>query len=539
MPKAVVTALPPARVPAPPVFRPGGLIYEVPVRPFTLLHPNVPAAIRGTVAALAHPAIVDHLTRLGVGAVELMPIAAWIDERHLAPLGLTNGWGYNPVVFMAPDPRLCPGGLTELAATVAALRAAGIGTILDVVFNHTGESDAFGPTLSLRGLDNAAYFRHAADGILVNDAGTGNTLACDHPATRRLILDTLRHFVAHAGVDGFRFDLAPILARTAEGFDPQAPIFSEIAADPLLADRVMIAEPWDIGPGGYRLGQFPPTWLEWNDRARDRIRRYWRGDPHMAGEIATVIAGSSDVFAPPATRSVTFAAAHDGFTLADLVSYRHRHNLANGEDNRDGHHENFSWATGPEGTFGADGARDVRALLGTLFATRGTIMLTAGDEFGRTQGGNNNAYAQDNRATWLDWDGRDRDLEDHVAALSALRRAHPALADPALLTGTAGPDGIPDVVWLTPAGRQKTAADWEAGPSTALAMVLGRGGDGRLAVLLNRSGHDVAFHLPARAGHAWEGGGGRQVVGPRAVAFVAERPVSPASRPRQRRAPPP
>ena len=258
MPKAIAEDLPPPAKAPPPLFRPGGLIYELPVRPFTIHHPEIPEEIRGTVAALAHPAILDHLTRLGVDAVELMPIAAWIDERHLAPLGLTNGWGYNPVAFMAPDPRLCPGGLPELAATVAALRAAGIGTILDVVFNHTGEGDAFGPTLSLRGLDNAAYFRHEPDGRLVNDAGTGNTLACDHPATRRLILDTLRHFVGRAGVDGFRFDLAPVLARTgAGGFDPNASLLNEIAADPLLADRVMIAEPWDIGPGGYQLGRFP------------------------------------------------------------------------------------------------------------------------------------------------------------------------------------------------------------------------------------------------------------------------------------------
>ncbi len=535
MPKAIVTRPPATTGPQPPVFRPGGLIYEVPVRPFTLLHPDVPADLRGTVAALAHPAILDHLTHLGVDAVELMPIAAWIDERHLAPLGLTNGWGYNPVVFMAPDPRVCPGGLPELAATVAALRAAGIGTILDVVFNHTGESDAFGPTLSLRGLDNAAYFRHAPDGTLINDAGTGNTLACDHPATRRLILDSLRT-LARTGVDGFRFDLAPILARTAAGFDPHAAIFAEIAADPLLSTRIMIAEPWDIGPGGYRLGAFPPSWLEWNDRARDRIRRYWRGDPHMAGAIATTLAGSSDVFAPPATRSVSFVAAHDGFTLADLVAWRHKHNHANGEHDRDGHDDNHSWNNGVEGPTDdpavvAARQRDVRALLATLFATRGTIMLTAGDEFGRTQDGNNNAYAQDNRLTWLDWENRDRDLEAHVAALAALRRAHPELAGPALLTGEAGPDGVPDVAWLTPAGRPKTAADWEAGPATALAMVLGRGADGRTAVLLNRSGHEIAFHLPPRPGFAWEAAR----VPPRSVAVVAERRAATPA-PRRRKA---
>jgi glycogen debranching enzyme len=531
VPKAVVVDLPPLAPAAPPVFQPGGLIYEVPVRPFTLLHPEVPVELRGTVGALAHPAVLGHLKRLGVDAVELMPVAAWIDERHLPPLGLTNGWGYNPVTLMALDPRTCPGGLAELAATVAALRAEGIGTLLDVVFNHTGESDVEGPTLSLRGLDATAYFRHEPDGRLVNDAGTGNTLACDHPATRRLVLDSLRHFAGRAGVDGFRFDLAPILGRTAEGgVDPEAPLLQEIAADPLLGDRVLIAEPWDVGPGGYQLGKFPGNWLEWNDRYRDGVRRFWRGDAHMLGEFGTAIAGSSDVFPPPATRSVNFVAAHDGMTLADIVAYRQKHNDGNGEMNRDGHGENLSWNHGVEGPTDdpailALRRRDCRALLATLFASRGTIMLTAGDEFGRTQGGNNNAYAQDNAVTWLDWVGRDRELEAFCAGLAALRRARPALRDPKLLTGKAGPDGIPDVAWLTPDGRVKTAADWEDGHGMAFAMVLGRGGDGRLAVLFNRSPHDIRFRLPPRDGHVWrEMPQGAMSVGPRAVVFVVEAP---------------
>ncbi|MFO1142245.1 MAG: glycogen debranching protein GlgX [Amaricoccus sp.] len=530
VPKAIAAALPPPGRPGPPVFRPGGLVYELPVRPFTILHPDVPEPLRGTVAALAHPAVLDHLVRLGVDAVELMPVTAWIDERHLGPLGLVNGWGYNPVTFMALDPRLCPGGIHELAATTATLREAGIGVLLDVVFNHTGESDIHGPTLSLRGLDARAYFRHDPDGRLVNDAGTGNTLACDHPATRRLILAALRHFVGQAGIDGFRFDLAPILGRTATGFHRNARIFAEIAADPLLADRILIAEPWDVGPGGYQLGRFPPSWLEWNDRYRDRVRRFWRGDPHMLGEIANAVAGSSDIFDPPATRSVNFIAAHDGFTLADLAAYAHKHNEANGEANRDGHGENLSWNNGVEGAtpdpaVQALRARDVRALLATLFASRGTIMLTAGDEFGRTQGGNNNAYAQDNAITWLDWQHRDRELESFTAGLAAFRRAHPVLAGPEFLTGRAGPEGIPDVAWLTPGGHPKTPADWQSAPGAALAMVLGSGGAGRLAVLFNRSGHAVAFHLPARDGHHWpDAPGGRISVSPRSVAFVAERP---------------
>ncbi|MBP7241186.1 glycogen debranching protein GlgX [Amaricoccus sp.] len=524
VPKAVATALPPPIAPPPPLFRPGGLVYELPVRPFTMLHPDIPAVLRGTVAALAHPAVIEHLTRIGVDAVELMPVTAWIDERHLPPLGLSNGWGYNPIAMLAPDPRLCPGGIAELRATVAALRAAGIGTILDVVYNHTGESDALGPTLSMRGLDARAYYWHAPDGRLVNDTGCGNTLACQHPVVRRLILDALRHFVLQAGVDGLRFDLAPVLGRTATGFDPEAPLLAEMLADPVLADRVLIAEPWDIGPGGYQLGRFPERFLEWNDRYRDRVRRFWRGDRHMSGEIATAIAGSSDVFAPPATRSVNFVAAHDGFTLADLVSYRHKHNLANGEDNRDGHDDNHSWNNGHEGPTGDEGvraarARDLRALMATLFASRGTIQITAGDEFGHSQHGNNNAYAQDNPMTWLDWQDRDRALEDCVAALAALRRATPALADPRLLTGAAGPDGVPDVAWLTPEGAAMTEADWEDANGPALAMALARPGAGRIAVVLNR-GPEVALRLPARPGWAWP----EAIVPARSVVFVEETP---------------
>ncbi|GEM71324.1 glycogen debranching protein GlgX [Sphingomonas aquatilis] len=425
VPRAIVT--PPPTVPvAPALFTPGGLIYELNVRGFTMLHPDVPEAQRGTIAALAHPAVIAHLKKLKVAAIELMPIVAWIDERHLPPLGLTNSWGYNPVVPMAIDPRLAPGGVAELVETVAALRSAGIGVILDLVFNHTGESDRLGPTLSLRGFDEALYYAHAPDGSLVNDTGTGNTLDCNRPEVRALILDSLRHF-ARCGVDGFRFDLATILAR-GPGFDPHAPIFAEIAADPLLASRVMIAEPWDIGPGGYQLGQFPDHWLEWNDRYRDDVRRFWRGDG-SAGDLATRIAGSADLFGPGDTRTVNFLAAHDGFTLADLVSYAERHNHANGEDNRDGHGDNLSWNNGVEGPSDDPAIRQrrrdgLRALLATLFASRGTIMLTAGDEFGRTQQGNNNAYAQDNAIGWIDWQNRDRDLEDFVAALAAFRAAN-------------------------------------------------------------------------------------------------------------------
>ncbi|MDX8436104.1 glycogen debranching protein GlgX [Mesorhizobium abyssinicae] len=541
MPKAVVVALPQPAALLSPVFKPGGLIYELNVRSFTRLHRDVPEAQRGTIAALAHPAIIEHLRKIGVSAVELMPITASIDERHLPPLGLHNAWGYNPVTFMALDPRLAPGGLAELRDTVAALRKAGIGTILDLVFNHTGESDRFGPTLSLRGLDAQAYYRHEPDGRLVNDTGTGNTIACDHPVVREMVLDTLRHFVRHAGVDGFRFDLAPVLGRVDGTFHPQAPLLQAIAADPLLADRVLIAEPWDIGPGGYQLGNFSRPFLEWNDRYRDDVRRFWRGDTGTIGTLATRLAGSSDVFARAAqdkSRSVNFIAAHDGMTLADLVAYEQKHNEANGEQNRDGHGDNLSWNNGVEG--GTDdasivGARlgDQRALLATLFASRGTIMLTAGDEFGRTQDGNNNAYAQDNAITWLDWAGRDQALERYAAALSALRRAVPALSDTRFLSGQPQAGSVPDVAWLTEAGAPLGEADWNDARRHRLAMVLGgaSAGDGRLAVIVNGDRRQCVFTLPERAGFRWHAAieaadGGVDLSRPvpgRTVVFMIER----------------
>ena len=434
---------------AAPCFARGGLVYELNVAGFTALHPDVPEAQRGTVAALTHPAVIAHLRKLHVSAIELMPVIAWIDERHLPPLGLANHWGYNPVAPMALDPGLCPGGVAELRDSVAALHRAGIGVILDLVLNHTGESDVHGGVLSLRGLDDAAYAR-APDGSLINDTGCGNTLDFANPHVRALTLATLRHFVRHCGIDGFRFDLAPVLAR-GPAFDPAAPVFAEIAADPLLADRVLIAEPWDVGPGGYQLGNFPQNWLEWNDRFRDDVRRFWRGEGR-ANVLATRIAGSSDIFGPNC-RSVNFLAGHDGFTLADTVAYAERHNHANGENNRDGHNENFSWNNGVEGpsddlVVRARRAGDLRALLGTLFVSTGTILLTAGDECGRSQQGNNNAYCQ---PMAIDWEGRDLALEAHVAELSAKRSAR-------LATFAQFPAGG---AWTGLDGEVMTAALWD------------------------------------------------------------------------------
>ncbi|MEL6679584.1 MAG: glycogen debranching protein GlgX [Pseudomonadota bacterium] len=481
MPRAVLRAPLPAHA-GPPSFTAGGLIYELNVRGFTMRHPEVPEAERGTLRALTHPAVIAHLKRIGADAVELMPITAWIDERHLVALGLRNAWGYNPVTFMALDPRLAPGGIADLRHVTDVLRAEGIGVILDLVFNHTGESDAGGPTLSLRGFDNRAAFAHDG-GRLVNDTGTGNTVACNHPRMRALILASLRHFVRQGGVDGFRFDLGPVLGRGPEGFDADAPLLREMRGDPVLKDRVLIMEPWDIGPGGYQLGQFGPPFLEWNDAARDDIRRFWRGDGAL-GALATRLAGSSDRFSGAETRTVNFLAAHDGFTLWDLVSHLEKHNHANGEENRDGHGENLSWNNGVEGASDdpeilAVRRRDVKALLATLFASRGTIMLTAGDEFGRSQGGNNNAYAQDNPVSWVDWGAVDEDLLDHVAGLAQLRRGSVALRGQTFLTDR-------DVAWLHPDGRPMAPEDWDG--ARALAMRLAD-----ITVCINGSSEPVTF----------------------------------------------
>ncbi|HEX5933158.1 MAG TPA: glycogen debranching protein GlgX [Pseudorhizobium sp.] len=529
MPKAIVREHRPVQ-PDKPVFPVGGLIYELQVRAFTKLHPEVPEDQRGTIAALAHPSVIAHLRHIGVDAVELMPVTAWIDERHLPPLGLTNSWGYNPVGFMALDPRLCPGGVAELRDAVAALHEAGIGVILDLVFNHTGESDRAGPTLSLRGLDNLSCFRHVdgQPGTLINDTGTGNTVACDHPFVRRLILDSLRHFVMHAGVDGFRFDLAPILGRGPDGFSAEAATLRAMIDDPILSDRILIAEPWDIGPGGYQLGNFPPPFLEWNDLARDDIRRFWRGDRWMIGHLATRLAGSSDIFARHGhhhTRSVNFIAAHDGFTLMDLVSHEERHNHANGEENRDGHHNNHSWNNGVEGATGDQAVldarkRDVKALLSTLFASRGAIMLTAGDEAGRSQRGNNNAYCQDNEITWLDWAALDGELLDHTAMLSKLRKRFAVFSKSDLFT-----DAEEEIDWLNSSGQPMTREDWENPDTSAVAMIMGthdRESDrqARLAVVVNRSAasHDfVLLSGPWRSlpgDTLWE-----NVAPPRSVSF--------------------
>lgn len=504
MPKAVLTApLPPA--PLPPACTGARVIYEMHVRGFTRTHPEIPDPIRGTFAGLAHPAAVAHLQRLGVTHVELMPAAAWADERQLAPLSLANYWGYNPVAWLAPDPRLAPGGMAEVRATVAALAQAGIGVVLDVVLNHSGEGDEHGPTLSLRGLGDAAWYRTDAVGRYVNDTGCGHSLALDRPWPLRLAMDAMRHWVGHAGLAGLRLDLATTLGRRGSGFDADAPLLLAMRQDPLLRDRWIIAEPWDVGHHGHRLGAFPPGWGEWNDRFRDGVRRFWRGDAGSLGEVATRLAGSRDVFGTrPARDSINFVTAHDGFTLADLVSHAQKHNAANGEANRDGANENLSWNHGIEGAT-ADPAilarrkADISALLATLLAARGTPMLSMGDEAGRSQGGNNNAWCQDNATSWFDWDGADQALIGFTARLVAARRAHRALSATAPLTGANDAAGEQDVRWLRLDGEPMTEADWTAPAARSVAMLLHAAGETAL-VALHGGDSSATLRLP---GGAW------------------------------------
>ena len=448
-------------------------------------------------------------------------MVAAVEERHLAALSLTNYWRYNPVAWHAPDPLLAPGGIDELAHCVAALHAAGIEVIQDIVLNHSGEGDELGPTLSLRGLDNATYYRLDSEGgDYVDDTGCGNTLALDRPAVLRLALDSLRHFATAAGVDGFRFDLGTTLGRRAGGFDPAAPFFEAIARDPVLRNRKLIVEPWDVGPHGYRLGAFPENWGEWNDRCRDTIRRFWLGAHGTLGELATRLSGSPDVFAAKArrpSRSVNFVTAHDGFTLADLVSYEAKHNEANGEGNRDGIAVNHSWNHGVEGAtddpvVANARKRDMRNLLATLLVARGTPMLSMGDELGRTQHGNNNAYSQDNALSWIDWSHADDALIDFVAALCSLRRGHPALHEDRWLTGEAVDGaGIADVEWRRADGHAMTPEDWHRPDGHVLVAAFHatttNAGDGeRIVIALNAGVAAVDVHLPhSRKGFGWRG----------------------------------
>ncbi len=436
------------------------VIYEAHARGLSMTHPEVPAAMRGRYEALASPPLLAHYRRLGITALELLPVAAFFDDRFLVEKGLRNYWGYQPIGFMAPEPRY--GTREGFRAMVRNLHAAGIEVILDVVFNHSGESDGTGPTLSLRGIDNASYYRLSEGGrAYVNDTGTGNTLNLANPMVLRLVMDALRHWVEEMGVDGFRFDLAATLGRTSTGqFKPWAPLISAIRQDPVLCAAKLIAEPWDIGPGGYQLGAFPHPFAEWNDRFRDGLRQFWRGDAGQMPELARRVSGSAEIFdhrGRAASTSVNFLTAHDGFTLQDLVSYNEKHNEANGEGNRDGHNANFAQAL-----HGAEqqSARK-RAMLATLMLSQGVPMLLAGDEIGNSQSGNNNAYAQDNPLGWVDWPGADDALCAFVARLVRLRHDHPVLRQGRFLHARIrAQDGLRDLVWRLPSGAEPSAQDW-------------------------------------------------------------------------------
>ena len=493
------------------------IIYEANLRGLTRLLSAAPQEARGTFAGLAHPAMIEHFRAIGVTTIEIMPADAFVDERHLPPLGLSNAWGYNPVVIGAPDPRLAPGGWPEVRAAVDALHAAGREVVLDIVLNHNGESDEFGPTLSFRGLDNAAYFRLLPDdrARYVNDTGCGNCLALDRPPVVAMALNAMRRWMTLGGVDGLRFDLATALGRRDWGFDKQAPLFQAIAADPILSKAKLIAEPWDIGPEGYRLGDFPDGWGEWNDRFRDAARRFWRGDPRMRGELATRIAGSRDVFshASSAAKSVNYVVAHDGFTLADLVAYAHKHNEANGENNRDGAEENISTNHGVEGPTDdpavlASRARDMRNLLALQYFSRGAPMLAMGAELGHSQQGNNNAYAQDNATSWIDWSKADASLIAFVGRLAKIRRSHPALSRANWLNATPVGDGGPlDVEWRDASGPMTQAFQWDDPTGDVLVVALAAraaGATDRVLVALNRGPDTLPLRLPdPRPNKAW------------------------------------
>ncbi|GAA3923778.1 glycogen debranching protein GlgX [Actinomadura viridis] len=508
------------------------LIYEAHVKGLTRLHPAIPERLRGTYAALAHPVMIDHLTDLGVTAVELMPVHQFVPEHALVARGLTNYWGYNTLGYLAPHNAYSSSGqrgeqVPEFKAMVRALHAAGIEVILDVVYNHTAEGDHLGPTLSFRGIDNASYYRLRDDDkrYHLDYTGCGNSLNVRSPHALQLIMDSLRYWVLEMHVDGFRFDLASALARELHDVDRLAAFFDLVQQDPVVSQVKLIAEPWDVGEGGYQVGNFPPLWTEWNGKYRDTVRDYWRGRPATLPEFASRLTGSSDLYENSARRpfaSINFVTCHDGFTLNDLVSYDTKHNQANGEDNRDGTDDNRSWNCGVEGPTDDPGvlalrARQRRNFLATLFLSQGVPMLSHGDEFGRTQRGNNNAYCQDNDLAWVDWrPGDPRDLE-FVRILSRLRRDHPVFRRRRFFTGGDTGAAPADIAWLTPSGERMTDHDWNVGFAKSLGVFLNgdaitepdprgrRIRDDSFLMLFNAGSEPVEFVLPGpEYGERWE-----------------------------------
>ncbi|HEX5142485.1 MAG TPA: glycogen debranching protein GlgX [Mycobacterium sp.] len=467
------------------------IVYEAHVKGLTQTHPDLPDHLRGTYAGVAHPVIIEHLTSLGVTAVELMPVHHFANDSTLLDKGLSNYWGYNTIGFFAPDAKYSssttPGGqVQEFKAMVRALHEAGIEVILDVVYNHTAEGNHLGPTLSMRGIDNPAYYRLVDDDkrYYMDYTGTGNSFNVRHPHSLQLIMDSLRYWVTEMHVDGFRFDLAATLAREFYDVDRLSTFFELVQQDPTVSQVKLIAEPWDVGPGGYQVGNFPPQWTEWNGKYRDTVRDYWRGENATLGEIASRLTGSADLYEHTARRpvaSVNFVTAHDGFTLRDLVSYNEKHNDANGEDNNDGESHNRSWNCGVEGPtddpeINALRCRQQRNFLATLLLSQGVPMISHGDELGRTQGGNNNGYCQDNEITWVDWEHADTELLDFTKKLAALRSDHPNFRRRRFFTGhpvrKAGTTGLPDISWFRPDGSEMTEEDWDTALDKSIAVYL-------------------------------------------------------------------
>jgi len=492
------------------------LVYELHVRGFTKQHPRVPERLRGTFRGLIHPDVIRHIRSLGVSAVELMPIHMFINDDHLLGKGLTNYWGYNTLGFFAPDRRFASVydfAFSEFKEMVSHLHANGLEVILDVVYNHTAEGNELGPTFSFKGIDNHSYYRLLKDNprYYINDTGTGNTVNLSHPRVLQMVTDSLRYWVEEMHVDGFRFDLGTILAREDYGFDEGGGFLDSCRQDPVLSSVKLIAEPWDCGPGGYQVGGFPPGWAEWNDRFRDNVRSYWTGTPHELPNLAKRLAASAENFNYRGRKtwaSVNFVTAHDGFTLNDLVCYNEKHNEANGEDNRDGHSHNRSWNCGVEGP--TDDAeinklreRQKRNILTTLFVSQGLPMLLAGDEFGRTQSGNNNAYCQDNPISWVDWKLIESEpgqkLNAFVQKLAKLRRDFPILRRERFLTGHYNEElDVKDVTWLRPDGEEMQDGDWSDGNALSLGVLL----DGRAQVTgIRRRGSDTTLLLCFNAYH--------------------------------------
>ena len=512
------------------------VIYEAHVKGLTATHPDIPPAIRGTYSAIAHPVIIDHLKSLGVSAIELMPVHHFANDSVLLERGLSNYWGYNTIGFFAPDSKYSasrtPGGqVQEFKAMVRALHEAGIEVILDVVYNHTAEGNHLGPTLSFRGIDNAAYYRLVDDDkrYYMDYTGTGNSLNVGHPHALQLIMDSLRYWVTEMHVDGFRFDLAATLAREFYDVDRLSAFFELVQQDPTVSQVKLIAEPWDVGPGGYQVGNFPPQWTEWNGKYRDTVRDFWRGEAASLGEFAYRISGSADLYEATARRpvaSINFVTAHDGFTLRDLVSYNDKHNDANGEGNNDGESHNRSWTCGVEGPtcdaeVNALRNRQQRNFITTLLLSQGVPMICHGDELGRTQRGNNNGYCQDNELTWVDWEHADVALQSFTASVSALRANHPVFRRKRFFNGRPvrrrGSEGLPDISWFRPDGSEMSDEDWDSGFGKSIAVYLNGQGipdldprgrrvvDDSFVMCFNGHHEGLEFILPpAEFGAAWQ-----------------------------------